>query len=97
MLVALFLLNFIVSAGAWGSEIKDSESAAHGVDASKYYVVDTYAFPGFKLIQMELPVLSIYSYMLISEGKALVVDPCRDISFFLDMAERKGSKSSGSI
>ena len=54
MLVALFLLNFMVNASAWGSEIKDSESAAHGVDASKYYVVDTYAFPGFKLIQMGL-------------------------------------------
>ena len=95
MLFALFLLGFIVSAGAWGSEIKDSESAAHGVDASRYYVVDTYAFPGFKLIQMELPVLSIYSYMLISEGKALVVDPCRDISFFLDMAEKEGAKIIG--
>ena len=94
-LLLLFSLCFMLNTGAWGSEIKDSESAAHGADASKYHVVDTYAFPGFKLIQMELPVLSIYSYMLISEGKALVVDPCRDISFFLDMAEKEGAKIIG--
>ncbi len=81
--------------GAWGAALQDSESAAHGVDASQYYVLDTYRFSGFKLIQMELPVLSIYSYMLISEGKALVVDTCRDISFFLDVAKKEGAKIIG--
>ena len=90
VLFMIFSLLLMQGAGAWGATIQDSESAAHGVDASQYYVVDTYRFPGFKLIQMELPVLSIYSYMLISEGKALVVDPCRDISFFLELAEKEG-------
>ncbi|MCP4575018.1 MAG: MBL fold metallo-hydrolase [Deltaproteobacteria bacterium] len=91
----MFSLVLMQSVGAWGAAVQDSESATHGVDASRYYVVDTYRFPGFKLIQMELPVLSIYSYMLISDGKALVVDPCRDISFFLDVAKKEGVKIIG--
>jgi hydroxyacylglutathione hydrolase len=94
-LFIMFSLMLMQSAGAWGAAIQDSESAAHGVDASRYYVVDTYLFPGFKLIQMELPVLSIYSYLLISDGKALVVDPCRDISFILDVARKEGAKIIG--
>jgi hydroxyacylglutathione hydrolase len=91
-----FLLIFsFFNSGTWASQIKDSESAAHGIDASKYYIVDTYEFPGFKLIQLELPVLSIYSYMLISDGEALVVDPCRDISVFLNIAKKEGVKITG--
>jgi len=89
------LLLFAFNPGAMATQIKDSESATHGLDASKYYIVDTYQFPEFKVIQMELPVLSIYSYMLISEGKALVVDPCRDISIFLDIAKKEGLKIIG--
>ncbi|MDZ7696787.1 MAG: rhodanese-like domain-containing protein [Deltaproteobacteria bacterium] len=57
--------------------------------------MDTYEFPGFKLIQFELPTLSIYSYMLISDGQALVVDPARDISVFLDTAEKEGARIIG--
>jgi len=93
-LLFLLLLS-LFSANAWAAQIKDSESATHGVDASKYYIVDTYEFPGFKLIQLELPVLSIYSYMLISDGEALVVDPCRDIFAFLDIAKKEGVKITG--
>jgi len=89
------LMLSIISPGTWAAQIKDSESATHGVDASKYYIVDTYEFPGFKLIQLELPVLSIYSYMLISDGEALVVDPCRDIFVFLDIAKKEGVKITG--
>ena len=40
-----------------------------------------------KLIQMNLAVLSHYSYMITSDGKALVVDPGRDIQFYLDTAK----------
>lgn len=84
------LLLFAFNSTAVAAQIKDSESATHAADASRYHIVNTYQFPGFKLIQLELPVLSIYSYMLVSEGKALVVDPCRDISIFLDIAKKEG-------
>jgi len=90
------LLTVLVFCPALSSaKVEDAESATHGTDASRYYIVDTYQFPGFKLIQFELPVLSIYSYMLESEGEALVVDPCRDISVFLDVAKKEGVKIIG--
>ena len=95
LFIMMFSLVFMLGMDARGAVVQDSESAAHSVDASQYYVVDTYGFPGFKLIQMELPVLSIYSYLLISDGKALVVDPCRDISFFLEVAKKEGAKIIG--
>ena len=77
------------------AQIKDAESSSHGQDSSSYSIVDTYDFPGFKVVQITLPVLSIYSYLLISEGEALLVDPVRDISFYLDTARKEGAKIVG--
>ena len=79
-----------------GAAVQDSESAAHGVDASRLYVVDTYQFPGFKLIQMELPVLSIYSYLLISDGKACGGSLSRYF-LILDVAKKEGANHQKSI
>jgi glyoxylase-like metal-dependent hydrolase (beta-lactamase superfamily II)/rhodanese-related sulfurtransferase len=68
-------------------EIKDSESETHAASAADHWLVDTYEFPGFNVIQTTLPVLSVYSYLLISNGEALIVDPVRDISFYLNKAK----------
>lgn len=78
-----------------GVKIKDSESESHGADSSLYSIVDTYSFPGFKVVQITLPVLSVYSYLLISEGEALLIDPVRDISFYLETAKKEGAKIVG--
>lgn len=75
--------------------IKDMESASHGEDSASFNVVDTYEFPGFKVVQITLPVLSIYTYLLISEGEALLVDPVRDVTFYLDTAKKHGAKIVG--
>ena len=80
---------------AWGAGIKDSESATHGSDSSTHRIVDTYPFPGFKVIQFTLPVLSVYSYLLISDGEAVLVDPVRDISFYLETAKKEGVRIKG--
>ena len=69
--------------------IKDAESASHGTDASQYQIVDTYKFTGYELVQINLPVLSHYSYLLISDEKALVVDPGRDVQFYSDLIKEK--------
>ncbi len=69
-----------------GAQIKDTESATHGDSASLYQITESYAYAGFTLIQINLPVLSHYSYMIVSDGKALMVDPGRDIQFYLDTA-----------
>lgn len=90
LLLALAVVNIAVAA-----EIKDAESATHESDSSTYKIVDTYSFPGFKLIQFSLPVLSVYTYLLISDGEAVLVDPVRDISFYLETAKKESVKIKG--
>ncbi|MBM4327333.1 MAG: MBL fold metallo-hydrolase [Deltaproteobacteria bacterium] len=78
-----------------GANIKDSESETHGSDSSTHRIVDTHSFPGFKVIQFTLPVLSVYTYLLISDGEALLVDPVRDVSFYLETAKKESAKIRG--
>ncbi|MEN6426269.1 MAG: rhodanese-like domain-containing protein [Phycisphaerales bacterium] len=94
-LLAVAVLLWMATAGSSVAAVKDAESATHGYDAARYQVVNTYEYPGFKLIQFNLPVLSHYSYMLVSEGQALVVDPGRDIQAYLDMAKQQGLRIIG--
>jgi len=75
---------------AWGAPIKDSESASHGAEDAFHQVVNTYSFAGFEIVQFNLPVLSHYSYLLVSGKEALVVDPDRDINAYLDHAKKHG-------
>lgn len=82
-------------AGAWGGEIKDSESASHGFEAASYQVKDVYPFPGFKVIQFELGVLSHYSYLLVSGKEALVIDPGRDATVYADAAKKESAAVTG--
>ncbi len=94
--MSLLILAFlIVPVQTMGAKIKDSESATHGDEAASYQVVDTYKFPGFKVVQFNLAVLSHYSYMLISENQAIVVDPGRDPFAYLDMAKKEGAAIKG--
>lgn len=97
LLVAIFGLSLLAFSSVFlqAGEIKDSESASHDSAAAFYSVVDTYEFPGFKVIQFDLPVLSHFSYMLISKGEALVVDPGRDIDAYLDAAKKEKVKING--
>ena len=75
--------------GAEAGKIKDAESASHTDDAARHQIVDTYRYPGFRIVQLNLPVLSHYSYMLISGQEALVVDPDRDVDAYLDLARKE--------
>jgi hydroxyacylglutathione hydrolase len=84
--VAVLVLG---TAGLSAAAVQDAESATHGDDAARYQVVNTYEYPGFKLIQFNLATLSHYSYLLVSDGQALVVDPGRDIQVYLDTARKQ--------
>ena len=75
--------------------IHDAEAATHSDAAASYQIVNTYDFPGFKIVQLELAVLSHYSYMIISDGDCLVVDPGRDIFTYLDLAKKEGATIKG--
>jgi len=65
-------------------QIKDAESATHADAAASYQIVDTYEYPDLKIVQFTLPVLSHYSYVVVSDGSALVVDPGRDIDRYVE-------------
>jgi rhodanese-related sulfurtransferase/glyoxylase-like metal-dependent hydrolase (beta-lactamase superfamily II) len=88
--VAMRLLLLIpgLALAADGTKIKDSESASHGADDAFHQLVDTYKFPGFEIVQFNLPVLSHYSYLVVSAGEAVLVDPARDINAYLDYAKK---------
>jgi rhodanese-related sulfurtransferase/glyoxylase-like metal-dependent hydrolase (beta-lactamase superfamily II) len=87
---AVWITSILLGTAVYGAQIKDSESASHGFDAAGYKVERTYDYTGFKVVQFNLPVLSHYSYFLVSDSKALVVDPGRDIQFYLDYAKKEG-------
>ncbi|MBF0118500.1 MAG: MBL fold metallo-hydrolase [Desulfobacterales bacterium] len=87
--LAILLNCFAIVSILCAADIKDSESASHGMDSAFHSISGTYSFPGFKVIQFNLPVLSVYSYLLISDGEALMVDPVRDISTYLDTAKKE--------
>ncbi|MFH2059428.1 MAG: rhodanese-like domain-containing protein [Pseudomonadota bacterium] len=87
ILFTIFLLIF--STQGFAGSLKDTESASHSDAASTYDIVDTYTYPGFRIIQFNLAVLSHYSYLLISGDQAIVVDPGRDISTYLKVAQKE--------
>ncbi|MBM3858138.1 MAG: MBL fold metallo-hydrolase [Verrucomicrobia bacterium] len=78
----------VTGSAATGTKIKDSESASHGAADAFHQIVDTYRFPGFEVVQFNLPVLSHYSYLLVSGNEALLVDPSRDINAYLEHAKK---------
>jgi len=85
---AALALGGLTAWAASGTQIKDSESASHGADDAMHQLVDTYKFPGFEIVQFNLPVLSHYSYLVVSAGEALLVDPDRDIDAYLEYAKK---------
>lgn len=84
-----------IAFGAGQAAIKDRESATHGDDAAQHQIVDTYKFQGFEVVQVNLPVLSHYSYILVSDKEALIVDPDRDVQFYFDFVSRNRLKIKG--
>ena len=89
--IGAILLSFVVSLGepAETTKLKDAESATHGYDAAWHEIVNTYEYPGFSVLQINLSVLSHYSYLLVSGGEVLVIDPDRDIDFYVELAQKK--------
>jgi glyoxylase-like metal-dependent hydrolase (beta-lactamase superfamily II)/rhodanese-related sulfurtransferase len=89
LLLIILSISLLIAPTLNAAEIEDAESKTHSKSAADHWLVGAYEFPGFKVVQSTLPVLSIYSYLLISDGEALVVDPVRDISFYLEQAKKE--------
>jgi hydroxyacylglutathione hydrolase len=93
----LIAAAFCLPGAADSKKITDAESASHA-DASAFpQGVKAYEFNGFKVVQFNLAVLSHYSYVLASGGEAVVIDPCRDIDIYLDLANKENLKIKGLI
>lgn len=73
----------------------DAEAATHGFEAAQYQRVGEYEYPGFKVAQYDLAVLSHFSYLLSSEKEALLVDPGRDVGIYLEAAAKQKAKIVG--
>lgn len=87
----LILLALLTLASVPGlAAIKDAEQASHDDSAARVQVVDTYEYSGFQVVQFNLAVLSHYSYLLVSDGKALAIDPARDVEAYLELLRQKG-------
>jgi hydroxyacylglutathione hydrolase len=96
MAMILALVVLFRAGPLWGVEAPtDSGAEALGHEAATYHIVNIYEYPGFKLIQFHLPVLAQYSYLLESGDQALVVDPGRDVSVYLDQAKKDGARIMG--
>ena len=91
----IFISGFtglILQNQAFCGTIKDTESASasHADTAAIPVVLKTYDFPGVKIVQFNLAVLSQYSYTVVSGKEAMVVDPARDIGAYVDLAKKEG-------
>lgn len=86
----LFSFCFLVS------EIKaDTISPDSGIKLQKganYQIVREYKYPDFKIIQFNLARLSHFSYMLISKGNCMLVDPGRDAAVYQETAKKEKVK-----
>jgi glyoxylase-like metal-dependent hydrolase (beta-lactamase superfamily II)/rhodanese-related sulfurtransferase len=72
----------------------DAEAATHGDEAASVQLVKEteQKSTDFVFRQYNLGVLSHYSYLIGSGGEALIVDPARDISRYLEDAQELGLK-----
>ncbi len=72
----------------------DAEAAAHGDEAATLQLVTEteQKSPDFIFRQYNLSVLSHYSYLIGSGGEAMIIDPARDISRYLEDAKELGLK-----
>ncbi len=95
LLLAAVFAATVAGAIVRAADVKDAEAATHGGEAARYRVVQAYQYPGFKVVQYDLAVLSHYSYMLVSGGQALVIDPGRDAFTYLQDAEKEKAKIVG--
>ena len=90
MIKASALALFLAGSPVQATAVKDAEAASHGDTAATQTFVKSYEFPGVKIMQYNLAVLSHYSYFVVSGTEALLVDPDRDIQVYLDTAKKEG-------
>lgn len=77
--------------------LKDAESGSQPEDLARYAIESIYTGNDFRIVQFKLGVLSHFSYLVESDGKALLIDPGRDISTYLAFARENGLEWAGTF
>lgn len=72
----------LMSGNADTKLLADAESNSHEENASKQQIVNTYKFKNCEVVQFKLQVLSTYSYLLVSNNEAFLIDPNRNIELY---------------
>ncbi len=85
-LMLALVISMVCIGAVQAAGLADSESASHSEESARYQVQAIYEGTDLRIVQFNLGVLSHYSYLLISGGKVLAVDPGRDIHTLLDYA-----------
>lgn len=94
----LFLVSvLVIGAGYQLWSATDQEHGSQGDSAARYVIEAVYESDHLKIVQFKLGVLAHYSYIIESDGKALVVDPGRDIAVYLDHAQKNGLEWAGTL
>lgn len=73
-------------------QAQDAERATHADEASRPQLVFTHNDPSFQVRQYQLGCLSLLSYLVVSGGEALVIDPQRDVDHYLEQAKQLGAQ-----
>ncbi len=95
--LVILLAIMVCSVQAMSAVLSDSESASHSSEAANYQVQAVYEGTDLKIVQFNLAVLSHFSYLLVSDGKALIIDPGRDIQTYLDYVAQEKLEWSGTL
>lgn len=86
----LFLTVFLLLCQGFmpliAANVDDKEPTVNQIEPWNYHIQAIYSGSGLRIIQFKLGVLAHFSYLLISDAKALVVDPGRDIDAYLNFA-----------
>ncbi|MGQ9592451.1 MAG: MBL fold metallo-hydrolase, partial [Planctomycetota bacterium] len=93
--------RFLIAVAAWlalphGASahpaVEDAEAAAHEDAAAMPQIAFEERIGNFIVRQYQLACLSQFSYLLVSDGAAAVIDPLRDVEVYLKDAEALGAK-----
>ena len=82
------LIGIVMVSGVFAAA--DAEEATHGNEAARLIIEDSWKFDGGQVTQFNLAVLAQYSYVIESNGEALIVDPVRTVDeYFRFLNEKK--------
>ncbi|NQU12901.1 MAG: MBL fold metallo-hydrolase [Desulfobacteraceae bacterium] len=93
MLMLLFAFSCLQVSSVEGGDLpRDEEASSHGHEATSHQVIEKMDLPDYVFRQYDLGALSHFSYLIGSGGKAIIVDPDRDIQRYLKDAQKLGLK-----